>query len=274
MKKRISISLLQMDIKIGQKDVNLAKIDSLIAKSITSVSRDNSHIICLPELCTTGFDLKNYKQLAEIIPEGRSTQIFQKLAEKHSVYLISSIIEEFEGFYYNCAIIINSSGKLLKKYRKVHLFPLKPMEEANFFMSGERIGLSNAQTVVNIDGMNIGVLICFDIRYPEISRRLVLEGADCLIYLAEFPRPRDDVWRVLLKARAIENQIFVAGVNRVGGNEEASFFGNSMVIDPFGNTLLRGSDQEEILFTTLDPTCLSEAKSFIPTLDLRQPNQY
>ncbi len=274
MTKKLNISLLQMDIQIGNKKVNLAKIESLIAKSITPESKEHSHIICLPELCTTGFDLVQYKDLAEKIPEGSSTRIFQRLAEKYSVHIIASIIEEFKGSYYNCAIILDSSGKILTKYRKIHLFPLKPMEEADFFESGAKIGPSNPQTVVNIDGINVGVLICFDIRYPEISRRLTLEGVECLVYLAEFPRPRDDVWRVLLKARAIENQIFVAGVNRIGGNEEASFFGNSMIIDPFGNALTQGTEQEEILFATLDPTRLSEAKSFIPTLDLRQSDQY
>ncbi len=274
MKEKISITLVQMDVVVGKKDNNLAKIESMIAKSTSSELKKHSHIICLPELCSTGFDLKNYKEIAEKIPEGRSFQFLQKLAVKHSVYLITSIIEEFEGEYYNCAICIDPSGNLLTKYRKVHLFPLKPMEEAEFFTSGEIFGPSNMQTIFNVDGMNIGVLVCFDVRYPEISRRLVVDGADCLIYLAEFPNPRDDVWSTLLKARAIENQIFVAGVNRVGGNIEASFFGKSMVVDPFGNTLVQGTDQEEILMITLDPTLLADAKSFIPTLDLRRSNQY
>ena len=274
MREKINISLIQMEILIGNKYVNISKIKSLVAKSITRKSKENTHIVCLPELCTTGFDLINYKQLAENVPGGRTTRLFQTLAEKYSINIIASVIEDFEGSYYNCAVIIDASGRLRKKYRKVHLFPLKPMEEADYFMSGETMGLSNKQIVENIDGLNIGVLICFDVRYPEISRRLVLEGAECLIYVAEFPRPRDDVWSVLLKARAIENQVFVVGVNRVGGNNESSFFGKSTIIDPFGNTLLQGTDQEEILSTTINLTQLSDAKAFIPTLDLRQPNQY
>ncbi|MHA1976884.1 MAG: nitrilase-related carbon-nitrogen hydrolase [Candidatus Hodarchaeales archaeon] len=274
MKDKINLTLIQMDVLEGNKDENISKIESLVAKSVTPKSMEHSHIICLPELCTTGFDLENYKQLAEKVPEGRTTRTFQALAEKYSVHLIASVIEEFEGAYYNCAVIIDSYGRFRKKYRKVHLFPLKPMEEADYFMSGAKVGLSNTQTIEIIDGINIGVLICFDVRYPEISRRLVLDGAEVLIYLAEFPRPRDDVWSVLLKARAIENQVFIAGVNRVGGNKKASFFGKSMIIDPFGNTMLQGSDHEEILFATLDPSQLTDAKSFIPTLDLRRPKQY
>ena len=85
---RKGITAFQMDIKIGEKDANLAKIESLIVKSITPESKHHSHIICLPELCTTGFDLVHYKNLAENVPEGKSTRILQKLAEKYSVYII------------------------------------------------------------------------------------------------------------------------------------------------------------------------------------------
>ncbi len=274
MSKKLNISLLQMNIEVGNVTSNLAKIKSLVSRSVTPESKKFPHIICLPELSTTGFDLHNYKKLAEKIPGGDTTRFFQKLAKEHSVHLITSVIEQFNESYFNCALIINSSGEIMTKYRKVHLFPLKPMEEADFFDSGDHLGVSNRQTFVEIGGMNVGVLICFDIRYPELSRRLTLEGVNLLIYIAEFPRPRDDVWSVLLQARAMENQIFIAGVNRVGGNNEASFFGKSMVIDPFGNLILEGNDQEQILFTSLDPDRLSEAKSFIPTLDLRRPSQY
>jgi predicted amidohydrolase len=274
MKEKLNISLLQMIVEIGKVDSNLAKIESLVSKSITPASKEFPHIICLPELSTTGFDLINYKKLAERIPGGKTTRFLQQIAKKHAVYLITSIIEEFNGSYFNCALIINSSGELMTKYRKIHLFPLKPMEEAEFFKSGDYFGVTNKQTTVKVGGMKIGVLICFDIRYPELSRRLALEGVNLLIYVAEFPRPRDDVWSVLLQARAMENQIFVVGVNSIGGTNEASFFGKSMVIDPFGNIILEGNDQEQLLFATIDPNLLSEANSFIPTLELRRPSQY
>jgi predicted amidohydrolase len=271
MKKQYHISLIQMDIQLGKKQVNLNKIESLIIKSTKTVLKSHTHIICLPELCTTGFDLKNFKTLAERIPKGSTTDLFRNLAQKHNVHIIASYIEESMGSYYNCGIIINDQGQLLTKYRKIHLFPLKPMEESEYFTSGDN---TNIKSIVNINGLRVGVLICFDLRYPEVSRRLVLEGVDCIIYLAEFPRPRDDVWTTLLRARAMENQVFVIGVNRVGADPEISFFGKSMVIDPKGKTISSGSDKEEIIMSTLNPELLDSAKQFIPTLSLRHPDQY
>ena len=260
-----------MDIKLGDKEFNLRKIESKIKSCVTQSENDNhTHIICLPELVTTGFALKNYKKLAEAIPEGRTTKHLQQWALEHSVYITTSYIEEERGQYFNSAVIVNPNGELIHKYRKIHLFPIKPMNESEYFSSGE----IPKPTVIDIEGMIFGTLICFDVRYPEISRRLALDGVDCIIYLAEFPRPRDDVWLYLLKARAIENQIFVVGVNRVGGNEQIEYFGKSVFIDPLGNITKMGSSKEELLSHILDFNLISEARKFIPTLDLRQPNQY
>jgi predicted amidohydrolase len=128
---------------------------------------------------------------------------------------------------------------------------------------------------------NIGLLLCFDVRFPELSRRMTLEGdIDLLIYLAEFPNPRDTIWTTLLRARAMENQIFVSGVNRVGkdpgGSEiaSASFFGQSVVYDPLGNILIKGTDKEEILTTRLDPELLLSVRKTLPSLKHRKPEFY
>jgi predicted amidohydrolase len=260
-----------MDIELGKKERNLERIRSLVKESAAKSPIGQTHIVCLPELCTTAFDLENYTALAEIIPNGKTTSFFQNLAKKYGIHLVASIIEEEKGQYYNCALVINNKGQLVHKYRKIHLFPIVPMHESEYFTRGNSI---SSESIIDIDGTNVGVLICFDVRFPEISRRLVLDGAEVLIYLAEFPRPRDDIWRILLHARAIENQIFVAGVNRVGGYDNVSYFGNSIVIDPLGKILVCGSEKEEILSVSLDLNRLLEAKDFIPTLEHRHPEKY
>ena len=268
---KIKISLVQMDIKLGDKRHNLRRITSLVDKCALQNGNEGTHIICLPELSTTGFDLKNHESLAEKVPGGYTTTKLQELAFEHSIHIVTSYIEEDKGDFFNCGVIISSQGELIHKYRKIHLFPLEPMAEAEFFTGGD---FPSPNSVIDIGGMKFGLLICFDIRYPEISRRLTLEGADCLIYLAEFPRPRDDVWTNLLKARAIENQIFVVGVNRVGGYDQVEYFGKSMIINPSGEVLKIGSTEEDILTQVLDPENLNKAKEFIPTIDLRRPSQY
>jgi len=271
MKEKIHVSLIQMDIQLGKKLSNVSKIESLIVKSIKDVPKTHTHIVCLPELCTTGFELRKYKTLAEKIPDGSTTDLFRKIAQKHKIHIVASYMEESKGSYYNCAVIINHQGQLLTKYRKVHLFPLKPMEESEYFASGDN---NDFKSVVKINGIKIGVLICFDLRFPEISRRLALEGIECIIYLAEFPRPRDDIWITLLRARAMENQIFVIGVNRVGEDPNISFFGKSIIFDPNGKIISNGLTEEEIVKGVIDPDLLVSARKFIPTLSHRHPDQY
>jgi omega-amidase len=271
MKEKIHISIIQMDIQLGKKNSNLSKIESLIVKSSKDVPNGHTHIVCLPELCSTGFDLKNYKKLAENIPDGLTTDLFCNLAQKHKIHIVASYMEESKGSYYNCGVIISDEGQLLTKYRKIHLFPLKPMEESEYFTSGDN---RNNKSSIEINGFKVGILICFDLRFPEISRNLALEGADCIIYVAEFPRPRDDVWTTLLRARAMENQIFIIGVNRVGEDTSISYFGKSIIIGPNGETICEGSSKAEIIRGSLDPNLLDSAKDFIPTLSLRYPDQY
>ena len=260
-----------MDIELGDKSLNLEKISTLVSRVSQRYSSSHPHIVCLPELCTTGFDLENHRLLAEQIPGGKTTQFLLELARKKSVNIVASYIEQLNDNFFNTAVVISDKGDILHKYQKVHLFPLAPMAESLFFTGGT---LEKPFKYVTICDIKIGVLICFDIRFPEISRRMVLEGVECLIYIAEFPRPRSDVWNILLQARAIENQIFVIGVNRVGRTDEISYFGESKVYDPFGNCLVSGTTEEQILSVLLDINRIKEAKSFIPTLDLRKPEYY
>jgi predicted amidohydrolase len=271
MKKLIRFSLIQMDVKLGDIPNNLNKISTLITEASLHDSSGHPHIICLPELCTTGFNLENHRSLAEQIPGGKTTEYFKEIAQKNSVYIVTSIIEKENENFFNTAIVISEKGKLIHKYRKVHLFPLDPMAESLHFTEGV---IDNTNIYFKIRGLKMGVLICFDVRFPEISRRMALEGVEWLIYVAEFPRPRSDVWNILLQARAMENQMFVIGVNRVGGTDKISYFGESKIFDPFGDCLISGSNEEQTLSVLLDINSVKEARTFIPTLDLRKPESY
>jgi predicted amidohydrolase len=268
--KRIQISLIQMDIELGNKRKNLEKTNKLLKKTITQANPKLPHIVCLPELFSTGYDLENISDNAEPIPEGETTKLLQNLSMQYSVNVIASHIEKFNSNFYNTAVIIDKEGKFLGKYRKIHLFPLAPLDETTKLTSG-----NISPTTFRLDGVNIGVLICFDLRFPEISRRLTVNGAEVLIYLAEFPRPRNEIWTRLLQARAMENQLFVCGVNRVGKDPtNASFFGRSVVYDPLGGKLIEGSENEEILTLQLDTTIIRETRNTLPSLKYRQPSFY
>ncbi|MFX0185527.1 MAG: nitrilase-related carbon-nitrogen hydrolase [Candidatus Hodarchaeota archaeon] len=270
--KDTNISLIQMEVNFGNKIANLKKAESLVKIAVSKAHSPIPHIICLPELFSTGYDLDNCQKHAENIPGGKTTTFLKQIAKQHSIVLLGSYIEKLDDQYFNTAVIISENGSLIGKYRKIHLFPLYPLDETKILSTG---GFLYPKTVFKLRSGNLGVLICFDLRFPELSRRIALDGADFLVYLAEFPRPRNEIWTRLLQARAMENQIFVCGVNRVGTDpNEASFFGRSVIFDPNGIPLIEGSEKEEVVSAQLNPNVLDEVRSSLPSLNHRQPDYY
>ena len=268
--KPTQVSLIQMDIKFGEKKANLKKTNLLMKKAISQALPDIPHIICLPELFSTGYDLRNVQKHAEPISGGETTTFLLQMAERFSTVITASLIEVEKGNYYNTAVIIDETGVLLGKYRKIHLFP--PMNEPEVFSVG---GFFQDKLSFKTESLNLGLLICYDLRFPELSRRITLGGkADVLAYLAEFPRPKYEVWKRLLQARAIENQLFVCGVNRVGSDPSFQYFGHSVIYDPGGNILIEGTDEEDVLTAELDPSVLQKVRSTLPSLQHRQPDLY
>ncbi|MFW9903482.1 MAG: nitrilase-related carbon-nitrogen hydrolase [Candidatus Thorarchaeota archaeon] len=264
------VSLVQMNIKFGEKKVNLKNTEFLMTEALSQALPRIPRIICLPELFSTGYDLDNVQQHAERIPEGETTRFLQEMAKKFSAVIVASFIEIERENYYNTAVIIDETGVLIGKYRKIHLFP--PMKEPEVFSIG---GFLQDRLSFTTKSTNLGVLICYDLRFPELSRRVTLGGnSDVLVYLAEFPHPKYEVWTRLLQARAIENQIFVCGVNRVGSDSNFQYFGHSVIYDPGGNLLIEGADKEEVLTAQLDPLALQKVRSTLPSLQHRQPDFY
>ncbi|UCG01033.1 MAG: carbon-nitrogen family hydrolase [Candidatus Heimdallarchaeota archaeon] len=268
--KPTQVSLIQMDIEFGEKKANHKKGNLLIEKAFSQALPELPHIICLPELFSTGYDLDNVQKHAEQIPDGRTTSFLQQMAKEFSAVIVASFIEVERKNYYNTAVVIDDTGFFLGKYRKIHLFP--PMNEPEIFSIG---GFLQEKLSFKTKSGNLGLLICYDLRFPELSRRVTLNGnADILAYLAEFPHPKYEVWTRLLQARAIENQLFVCGVNRVGSDRNFQYFGHSVIYDPSGNILIEGTDQEEVLTAQLDPSVLNKVRSVLPSLEHRRPDHY
>ena len=142
-----------------------------------------------------------------------------------------SLVEAEGDRLFNTFYLFAPDGRQLARYRKLHLFSL--MQEEQHFAPGQ------SSVIVEIDGLKIGLLICYDLRFPELSRQLALAGARLLLVSAQWPRPRTAHWRALLKARALENQLFVAACNRVGRGGGHSFAGASTILDPWGRETLR-----------------------------------
>ena len=259
--RALDLYLVQMDIIFGQKKKNFQKVQQFMNQIKFNPSSSKHQLICFPELFASSFDFKNIDLYAENLPEGEVFSFLRDLAIEYNVSIITSLLEYEDGLYYNTGVLIDASGALIGKYRKNHLFPLSPMDETQILTPGKP-----PESGFQTSYANIGIQICYDLRFPENSRILAKSGVEILIYVAEFPEPRDYVWTNLLRARAIENQIFVAGVNRVGAISGASFFGNSMIVDPSGTILIKGSNSEEFISTNLDPKQIENTRSFLKTI--------
>ncbi len=237
------ISIAQMDIVLGDKGRNIQKGVSFIEEAV----KRKSDIIVFPELWTTGY-AKDVKELAEPL-NGKTIKKLTETAKEKNIKIFGSIAEN----HYNTMHYISPKG-LEASYRKIHLFSL--MNEERFFAAGNKIGLKE----------NIGMMICYDLRFPELSRKLTINGAEILIICAEWPYPRIEHWRTLLKARAIDNLVYVIGCNRVGNDTKFEYFGHSSVIDPWGRRMIEGGKDETLLTCEIDLSLVKEVRKKFPVL--------
>ncbi len=242
----MKISIVQMDIEVGKKEKNFQRGISFIKEA----AEKKSDLIVLPELWTTGY-VKNLHDLAEPL-DGETITTLTDLAEEYSTTILGTIAEKAEECY-NTMHVVSSHG-LEASYRKMHLFSL--MNEEKFFDHGTTIGIHR----------DVGMLICYDLRFPELARTLARKGAELLIVPAEWPYPRLDHWRTLLKARAIENQAYVIGCNRVGTDKTLEYFGHSVVIDPWGERIIEGNTEEKILICEIDMSLVKKIRDEFPVL--------
>ena len=158
------------------------------------------------------------------------------------------------------------NGRLAGVYRKLHLFSLLGEDKA--FDGGDSWLL--AETSIG----TVGVMICYDLRFPELSRRLAVEGAQVVCVPAQWPKPRQEHWRTLLRARAIENQLFVVACNACGPIGKLDFFGMSMIIDPKGEVLAEGGEADCVITAPLDMQVMTDWRAQIPCFNDRRPELY
>jgi predicted amidohydrolase len=256
------ISLVQMHVDAGSPDENFARA----AERMERAAADKPDLIVLPEMWNTGYALEVIDAIAD--PAGERTRAFAaEFCRRHGVNVIAgSIAERREDGVYNTLRIFGRGGEPAGEYDKIHLFRL--MDEEKHLRPGQRIGLAE------LDGVRIGAMICYDIRFPELARTLALAGAQLLVVPAEWPHPRLEHWRTLLRARAIENQMYVAACNRVGSSSGTDFFGHSMIIDPWGEIVAEAGEGETILTADIDLDLVADVRRRIPVFEDRRPTLY
>jgi omega-amidase len=255
------VALVQMDLCLGQPRRNRERAANLVRQAAAGAD-----VVLLPELWTTGYVLPELAgNLAD--RDGLPTGPFlSALAQEAGVYLVGSVADEENGRVYNRATVYGPDGRLLGRYDKVHLVPM--MNEPQYLAAGDRL------VSVDMGGVSVGLAICYDLRFPELFRHLALRGVQVMIIPAEWPAERLHHWRTLLMARAIENQCFVLGCNRVGRDHANAFAGHSMVVDPWGQVLAEAGDTETLLYAVLDLSQVAAVRSQVPVFRDRRPELY
>ena len=232
---------------------------------IKIAAKKGAKIICLPELFLTKYfcQAENHKNfnLAEKIP-GPNSYLFSLLAKELKIILVISLFEKkTSGLYHNSSIVINEKGKILGKYRKMHI-PDDPQFYEKFYFTPGDLGFKSFKTSKG----NLGTLICWDQWFPEAARLTALKGAEIIFYPTaigwhpkekkKFGKSQLDSWLSIQRSHAIANGVYVAAINRVGtekqGNKKIEFWGNSVMFDPSGNIVKKANLKENILICEID----------------------
>ena len=253
----LKISMMQMSVALGNKEAN----KDTILRLGESIPSDCDYLV-LPELWNIGYAGNKISENAESM-KGDSISFLRRFAKEHHLNIIGgSIAEKHEIGMFNTLPVIDRDGNLIYKYRKVHLFPLGINEPA-FFQSGDDWG------VFTHEELSFGLMLCYDLRFPAFCRNIALRGGSVIFVPAQWPKERQNHFRVLLQARAIENQVYVVGVNCCGGNRN-SYIGGSMVIAPDGTVLMECDSDEGVFSCMIQPTENLSLRKRIPVFQDRR----
>lgn len=267
-----TVAAVQLDSR-NDKKRNVDKMSDFVDEA----AKGGADIVVFPELVTYIGSKDRYGEIAEEIP-GPTIEMLQTKAQEHDIYIHSgSFIEKSttEGKFYNTSAVIDDTGEILDIYRKIHLFDVTIGDEV-VTQESEKILPGDNPTVVETDLGTFGLSICYDIRFPELYATLTSQGADVLFIPAAFTMfTGKDHWQPLLRARAIENQAYVIAPGQIGDKPIGiPTYGKSMIVDPWGNVISQASDQEQVVFASIDPTYTTKVREELPSLTHKRPDAY
>ena len=258
-----SVAIVQMN-STPDKAANMTVASQLISDALQQGAR----LVVLPEVFNCrGSHAPGFQ--TETIP-GPSTESLMQLARQYTGWIIGGISEKVPGDSraYNTCVVINPKGEIATRYRKIHLFDtaltVPPIRESALFLSG------NTPVIAEIEGIKVGLSICYDLRFPELFQFYMKKGVHAVVVPSSFTIPSGELhWEILLRARAIETQCYVLAPNQTGvGTCGIPTFGNSMIVDPLGRILCRASaDEITLLKADLDFDILHHIRSKMPLLD-------
>lgn len=250
----MNVSILQMPVKIGERAINMETAEKMTACAMSVPQKPD--VLVMPEMWDIGFYPKNLAESADYLGnEGKA--FLSALAKKYHVNIVGgSISEKNDTKIHNHAYIFNREGQEVADYIKTHLF--------SHAGENKRFAAGNELSVFELDGIKCGIIICYELRFPELARTLAMKGIEILFIPAAWPLKRADHWDTLIKARAIENQFFVTAVNT---------FGHSVIVNPWGETISE-EISENIISASIDMAQIAEVRNSINVYNDRRPELY
>lgn len=258
----LKVAIAQTDVVFGDPDANFANVEDFVKQA----ADQQADIVVFPEMWNTGYDLSRFASIADVNGE-RTKKVFSQLAQAYHISIhAGSVATNRDGHFYNTTYVFAADGQLLADYDKVHLFGL--MHEDDYLTAGDH------GDQFSVAGVKATSVICYDVRFPEWLRTLSLQGSRVLFVPSEWPTPRLAQWHKLLAARAIENQSFVVGVNRVGADPDNAFGGQSAVYGPLGDELLQLNGDPQLATVELNIEETDSVRGFMPVFEDRRPELY
>ena len=251
-KTKIDLLAIQMGSELGALEANINKVEKLLEDSLSIRTAD---FVFLPEVWTVGWDCISFPNCSEVLNNAVSIKMLQKIAKKYSVNIIggSFIEKKADGILANASPVINRMGELVCTYEKNHLFSYYGSDEGKYVTAG------NNPVMVELDGVKIGLSICYDIRFPELYRAYRKAGADILVNMAAWGANKKIPWDSMTTSRAVENQTYFVALTQTGQIRDGANLGHSMILDYKGDILSEIDKIEGGIYATID---LEEMYSF------------
>ncbi len=267
---KATVALVQINVQAEKKE-NIKSVKKLLAKE----KDQNIDLIILPEMFNCPYANKYFTEFAESFPS-TTYNFLSETAKRHSSFVIGGSIPEKEGDHiYNTSVIFDRNGKFVTKHRKAHLFDIE-IKGKICFKESDTFSKGNDATVFNADFAKIGVAICYDMRFPELVRKMTLMGAEIIVIPAAFNMVTGPAhWHLIARARAVDNQVyFIVSSPARYENNIYKAYGHSLIIDPWGEIVADAGIDEKILIKKIDLEMVTKIRKQLPLLSHRREEIY
>jgi deaminated glutathione amidase len=272
MADRLRVACVQLNAS-AEKAENIERMEALVARAAAT----GADVVVLPEKWNGIGLAERLREIAEPLESGETVEAMAEWARRHGITLVGgSIAERREGRekLSNTCVVFDSGGEVIAVYRKIHMFDVEV--GGHVYRESEAEEPGDAPATCEAEGWKLGLTVCYDVRFPELYRILALEGAELVTVPAAFTLyTGKDHWELLLRARAVENQCYIAAANQWGTYADGkAAYGRSMIVDPWGIVVAQAADEDGVVAAEIDRAHLERVRDSLPSLANRQPVAY